>query len=74
MVLTTHCLKARLSYTYLIHSLATVTECLSNLVCFLANNESNLTITSMFLRDFTRHPYYWKTFFAGITTATTSDC
>jgi hypothetical protein len=68
MLLTTHCLKAGLSYTYLILSLAAVTECPSNLVGFLANNESSLTITSMFLRDSTIHPYYWNKYFAGITT------
>jgi hypothetical protein len=68
MVFTTHCLRADLSYTYLILYLATVKDCLSNLVCFLANNENNLTNTSMFLRDSIVHPYYWEKFFAGITT------
>jgi hypothetical protein len=58
MVFTTHCLRAGLSYTYLILYLVTVTDCLINLVCILANNESNLTITSMFLRDSIIHPYY----------------
>jgi hypothetical protein len=44
MVFTTHCLWAGLSYTYLILYLATVTDCLSNLVSFLVNNESNQSL------------------------------
>jgi len=68
MVFTTHCLRAGLSYTYLSLYLVTVTDSLNNLVYFLVNNESNLTITSMFLRDSNVHPYYWKKFFTGITT------